>query len=142
MRATLEDAVEAARREAHRVGGLAHEGEPLAVRPGDLLEHLRRAGGVGRDPGKPEIDIALRLPPARRGDPRRDLGRAFGRRRQHHVGGGDRRHLDDEVDAVEQRPREAGLVLRHAALVRLPAAGEARLGRLAAAARVLSLIHI
>src|SRR5215204_6512644 len=64
------------------------------------------------------------------------LGRAFDRRRQHHVGGGDRRHLDDEVDAVEERPREAGLVLRHAALVRLPAAGEARLGRLAAAARV------
>jgi hypothetical protein len=57
---------------------------------------------------------------ARRRDPRRDLGRAFGWRRQHHVGGGDRRHLDDEVDAVEQRPREAGLVLRHAALVRLP----------------------
>jgi hypothetical protein len=60
--------------------------------------------------------------------------RAFGRRRQDEVGGGDRRHLDMEVDAVEQRPRDLGLIIGGAA--RRARAGERRIAEMAAAARV------
>jgi hypothetical protein len=109
---------------------------PSRSRPRDLFDDRRRAGGVGRDAVEAEIGVALDLDAPRRGDAGRDLGRALGRRRQDEVGRRDRGHLDDQVDAVEERPREAGLVLRHAALVRLAPAGKARLGRLAAAARV------
>ncbi len=51
------------------------------------------AGGLG----------ALALYVARGGDTGGDLGAALGRRRQGEVGGGHRRHLDGQIDAVHQR---------------------------------------
>src|SRR3954464_14642950 len=74
----LEDAVEAAGREPHGVGRLAHEGEAVPVGTGDLLDQRRRAGGVGGDALDAERGEALRLHPPRRGDAPGDLGRAFG----------------------------------------------------------------
>ena len=52
---------------------------------------------------------------------------------QHQVGGGDRRHFDLQVDAVEQRPRDARLVALGATR---PGGRPARLAGTAAAARV------
>src|SRR3546814_12939650 len=40
-----------------------------------------------------------------------DLGRTLGRRRQCQVGGRHRRHLDAQVEAVEQRPGQPALVV-------------------------------
>ena len=60
-------------------------------------------------------------PPALRGRRRhaRRLRRALGRRRQDQIGGGDRRHFDMQVDAVEQRAGNARLILRGAARIGL-----------------------
>ena len=52
---------------------------------------------------------------ARARDARRDFAAALGRRRQDQVGGGHRRHLDVQVDAVEQRAGQPRLVLGGAA---------------------------
>ena len=86
--------------------------------------------------GKPERRVARGLHVARPRDARRDLAAAFGRRRQDQVRGGDRRHLDVQVDAVEQRAGEPALIFGGAALVRAAPAGKARIARLPAAARV------
>jgi len=51
-------------------------------------------------------------------------------------GGGDRRHLDVQVDAVDERTRQPPLILGGAARVRAALAGEARLAGAAAAAGV------
>ncbi len=64
--------------------------------------------------------------------PRRDVNRGFGRRRQRQVGGGDRRHVDMQVDAVEQRPGNLRLVLDGA--FGRPAAGLGRVVEIAATA--------
>ena len=74
-----------------------------------------------------DFRVALRLDLARAGDALGDLAASFGRRRQDQVGGGHRRHLDVQVDAVDERPREAALVFGGAARVRAALAGEARL---------------
>src|SRR6266700_7674534 len=78
--------------------------------------------------------VAPALPGARRGDTAGDRGARLGRRRQGEIGRGDRRYVDIEVDAVEQRATEAGLVILRAA--RRPAAGPSRLREIAAAAWV------
>ena len=81
-----------------------------------------------------EIGVARELDIARRGHPRRDLGRAFARRRPHQVGGRHGGHIDQEVEPVDKRPRKAAEILGDAALVGRAPAGEARLvGRAAAA---------
>ena len=73
---------------------------------------------------------------ARARDARRDLAAAFRRRRQDEIGGGHGRHLDVQIDAVEQRARQPRLVVRGAARVGPALAGEARLVGAAAAAGV------
>src|SRR3954463_8840589 len=70
--------MKAAGREAHGVGGLADKREPLRIRPRHLFERRRGAGRVSRDALQVERGVAPRLGFARRGDPRGDLGRAFG----------------------------------------------------------------
>ena len=104
---------------------------------GDLLEHLRRAGGVGRDPGEPEIGDSA-SPAAARAAATRAATSA-----EPSAGGGRIRSAAVTAGTSMTRsmrsssgPEMRAWYLRHAALVRLPAAGEARLGRLAAAARV------
>jgi hypothetical protein len=44
------------------------------------------------------------------GDAGADLGASLRCRRQNEVGGGDGRHFDLEIDTVEQRSRDAGLI--------------------------------
>jgi hypothetical protein len=54
--------------------------------------------------------------------------------RQHQIGGADRLHFDVEVDAVEQRAGDLGLIVGGTA--RRAGAGEARISQMSAAARV------
>jgi hypothetical protein len=101
--AHLQDAMKAARREAHGVGGVADEGQAVRIGLRHLLEKGGRAGRIGGDAVEPQGRIALLLPLPRLEHPGGHLGGAFQGRRQDHVGGGHRRHLDDKVDAIQQR---------------------------------------
>ena len=78
--------------------------------------------------------VALRLERPRRGDTRGDRGTRLGGGRQDQVGRRDRRHLDPDVDAVEERPREPRLIVGDAA--RTAPADMARLAGHAAAAGI------
>ncbi len=48
-------------------------------------------------------------------DARGDIGRAFGGRRQGKICGADRRHIDVEIDAIEQRSGDLALIVGAAA---------------------------
>ena len=127
-------AVPGAGREAEPLGGAGQQGAALGVGLGDRGQQLRRrcrrcsAAWTSRAPGRTagrrsarlrpsacscdcELGQPLALDGARRRHAGGDIGRAFGRRRQGEVGGLDPRHLDAEVDAVEQRAREPALVV-------------------------------
>ena len=106
---------------------------PRVVGSGDILEQASVAIGIGARSRMLQRGEALGLDRPRRGDAGANLGASFRRRRQHEVGGGDRRHLDLQIDAVEQRAGDARLVALGAAAPR--AAGIARLAGAAAAAR-------
>ena len=69
-------------------------------------------------------------------DPGGGLGRALARRRRHQVRGRDRRHVDDKVEAIDERTGEAAEILRHAPLVGRALAGVARLVGHPAPARI------
>jgi hypothetical protein len=73
---------------------------------------------------------------ARQRDTLGDFATALGRRRQDEVGRGHRRHLDMQVDAIEQRSGYAGLILGSAPRVGAAPAGKARLVGFAATARI------
>ena len=90
---------------------------------------MRSCGSAGRG-------VALHLHGAGARHAFRDLAAAFRRRRQDEIGGGHRRHLDVQVDAVDQRARQPALVVGGAARIRAALAGEARLVGAPAAARV------
>ena len=90
----------AARGEAHRFGGLQQQRAARFVRGGVGIEQVAVQFGIGAPPGAFEPPV---LHPARRCDPRRNLGRTFGRGGQCQVADTDRVNLDMEVDPVEQR---------------------------------------
>lgn len=70
--ADAQHAVVAARREAHRVGGLREQLAAGLVGRRDRLEQLAVGLGIGAD--AVVIGIAFRLDPARGGDARGDVG--------------------------------------------------------------------
>ena len=117
------------------VGRLQQQALALGIGRGQLVEQLPVQFGIGADAAVlRQPRIARPLPRARRRDPRRHLGRAFRRRRQREVGGPHRRHVDVQIDAVEERPRDARLILLRAA--RRLAASERGIVEMSAAARV------
>src|SRR5579883_1124115 len=83
-----------------------------------------------------ELGIAARLNPARRGNARGDLGRAFRRCGQHEIRSAYRRNFDHEIDAVEEGSGEARLILGEATGDRLTIAAEARIEGVAATAGI------
>lgn len=99
----LEDAMIAARRQGEALGGFAHERLRARIDRSQLLDRAGRRGGVGGDAGETDRRIALGLDRAGGGDAAGDFGRAFHWRRQNEIGGRHRRHLDLQVDSVEQR---------------------------------------
>jgi hypothetical protein len=131
----LEHAMIAARRQPHRLGGIAQEREPSRIRPRHLVEQGGGAAGIGRAARKAERGVSRRLAGTGRGDAGGHLGRALGRSRHDEIGRRQRGNIDGDVDPIEHRAGNPGLIAGHAALVGLAAAGIARLGRLAAAAR-------
>ncbi len=64
---------------------------------------------------QPQCGEALALDGAGGGDPLGDRARRLRRGGQDQVGGRDRRHVDADVDAVEQRPGDARLIIVDAA---------------------------
>jgi hypothetical protein len=64
---------------------------------------------------------------ARQRDAFGDLPAAFGRRRQDEIGRGHRRDFDVQIDAVDQRTRNARLIIGGAARIEAAAAGAASL---------------
>ena len=66
----LQDPVIAARRKAQPLGGVGQQPEAGSVRFGDLLDEIRRRGGVAGDALEAEARIADELDRSRRGDPR------------------------------------------------------------------------
>ena len=102
----------------------------------DLFQHRTLRLRVGADAVETERGVALGLDVARACDARRDLAAALGRRRQDQIGGGHRRHVDMQIDAVEQRTGEAVLIIGDAARIRAALAHEARIVGAAAAAGI------
>ena len=96
---------------------------------GDAVERLAVDLGIGPEP-LPFIARGLHL--ARSPDPGADFGRAFRRRRQDQVGGGDGGHLAVKIDAIEKRSRHLGLIIGGAA--RCPGASERGIAEMAASA--------
>ena len=90
--------------QAERVGGLAQKRAPGVVGRGDILEQAPVAIGIGARTRMLQRGEALGLDGAGRSDTGANLGASFGGGRQHEVCGADRRHLDLQIDAVEQRP--------------------------------------
>ena len=110
----------APRREFHPVHRLGQEWLDAFVGHRDLIEQFAFGLGVGAHVAiERRIAVVLNVSGARH--PKRDLGRAFGGRRQRQVGGGKLRHVDMEVDAVVERPGDARLIFAGAA--RHPRAG-------------------
>ena len=64
-------------------------------------------GGIAAQMRQSDCRVARRLPLARLRNALGNLAAPFGRRRQEKIGGGHRRHLDVQVDAVDRRPRNA-----------------------------------
>jgi GTP cyclohydrolase IA len=129
-------AVIAAGRKPHRIGCFAQQCQPAAVRPRHVFEHGARHGSVAANVRQPNGGIARYLAFAGQCDARGNLAAAFGGRRQDQVGGRHSRHFDVQIDAIDQRTRNAGLVVGGAAGVRAAAAGEARFAGFAATARI------
>ena len=121
----------AARRQPERVGGLRQQALAVGIRCGVGLQGLAIGFGVAADGG---AGIARSLPGPCGGDAGGDLRAGLGRRRQREIGGRQRRHLDVQIDAVEQRPRQFALIFAGAA--RGAGAGQARIAQVAAAAGV------
>ena len=118
-----EDPGIAAGRKLHRGGGLGEELTAGFVRRGENIERI--AIELRICAGAPGVDCAAGLAGAGGGDAGGNLVRAFGRRRQYQIGGGDGRDLDMQVDAVEQRAGDLGLIIGGAAW--RPRTGEGRI---------------
>src|SRR5260221_343657 len=126
----------AARRKPHGIGGVAQERKPARVRPRQLFQQWTVRGCVGAHLRQADRGVALLLHRAGARDARGHLAASFRRRRQDEIGGGDRRHLDVQVDTVDEGARQPPLILGGAARVRAALAGESRLAGAAAAAGV------
>ncbi len=97
--------------EAHRVRRFGEELCARRVGRCDPIQNLAFGFRIGAD-GETLVTPPLDVPCVR--DPRRNLIAALGRRRQGQIGSGDARDLDMQIDAVEQRPLQAALIIQRA----------------------------
>src|SRR5579883_875176 len=126
----------AARRELEPLRRLMEQRAALGVGGRDLFEKLTVRFRIAVDAtlGRRELGIARVLPRTRLSHPFRDRGRVLGRRRQRKIRWRHCRHVHMEVDAVEERPRDAGLVIEGA--FGRPPAGKRGIVEMAAAAGI------
>lgn len=96
-----EDAVVAARGKAHAIEGIVHEMLALRREKAVGVERLGTHAGVAENAG---VLKALALNKARCVNAALYIGRAFRRRAVFKLLVLKRRSLDDDIDAVEQRP--------------------------------------
>ncbi len=120
----------------HGVGGVAQERHAGGIGPRHLLQQRPIGGGVAADVRGAGGGVALRLERAGARHPLSHLAAALRGRRQDEIGGGDGRHLDMQIDAVDQRARQPHLIVGGATRVLAVLAHEAGLGRMAAAAGI------
>ena len=128
----LQHAMEAARAQREAIGGFPDQGRSGAVELCDILDDRGGRRRICHDILQTKRFITGALQRAGGRDPRRNLARALGGRRQHEIRRGDRRRLDLEIETIEQRPRQARLLLRHAAFIGLTPARKAGIARMAA----------
>lgn len=69
-------------RKTQTFGSFAQKGDACRIGPRNLFDEVPRRGGIRADVGQAELSIAARLDKPRRGNARRDFGRAFRRRRR------------------------------------------------------------
>ena len=141
-----EHPVVAARGEAHAFGGFCQQGPALGFGRGHLFQQFpvdfRIAPGGARERAvlavQPGVAGALAL--AGGGHPGGHGARILGGRRQGEIRRVHRRHLHMQVDAVEERPGDLGLVVERAA--RRARAGQGGIVQIAAAAGTRCLVAI
>jgi hypothetical protein len=104
-----QDPVVAPGREAEAFGNPRQKLPPVAVGARDLFQDP--ALGIGVHAHVRMVGEARGLHRPRGGHPLGHRGRAFARLGQVEIGIGHRRHLDPEVEAVHQRPRDAAQVV-------------------------------
>lgn len=103
----LEDAVVGAGRETEAVGYHLQHPVAVGVQFAEFLDEARRHLGIAMDFG---AAVALLLNMAGALDPPGDVGRTFRLAAISKIAILDRRHLDVDVDAVQQRAGNAGTV--------------------------------
>jgi hypothetical protein len=79
----------------------SEQGKPGAIGARDFFQRRPMRLRIGAHVCQPERGVTLDLDVARAPHAGGDLAAAFARRRQNQIGGGHRRHLDVQVDAVE-----------------------------------------
>lgn len=117
--------------EAHGLGRLRQQLAPRIVRRGMGIEQVSIEFGIAARARSLQSG-ELQGPCPR--NPRGDLIRAFGGRREGKVGSRYGIHLDMEVDPIKQGPRDLGLVIRRTA--RRPTAAERGIAEMTTPARV------
>ena len=126
-----QDTVKTSRRQSHCGRGIRQQLPTGFIRRRHLVEQFAIGLGVGARTMAVEA-IGLHL--ARSGDAVGDLRTALRRGWEGQVRGGDARHFDVEIDAVQQRTGYACLIIRGAA--RRAAAGQGGISEVAATAWV------
>ena len=101
----------------HRLGRVPQKLEARGVQRRDVVEDFAVRLRIDPQVRLAERRETLGLYFSRGGDAGGDFAASFRGRRQHEIGGVDRGHLDVEIDAVEQRPREPRLIVGDAARV-------------------------
>jgi len=124
-------AIVATRRQPQRFGSLGEKLAPRIIGRCGGLEQLAIGFGIG---ARRMAGVARRLDGAGRRYPCRDIGRGFRWWRQCEIGSTDRRDIDMEIDAIEERPRDSSLVIDRA--FRRPRARPRGVPQIAAAAWV------
>ena len=97
--------------EPHGVRCIAQKRKPGRIRACRIFEHGAVRRGVGADMRKADRSIALRLHFARAQNALCHFAASLRWRRQDEIGRGDRRHLDVQIDAVEERPGKPRLII-------------------------------
>ena len=98
-----QSSVETASGQLQCLSGLAQENEAVSVRPSDFFEYTSGCLRIGPRAVWSVLGEPLTLAFARSDHTSPHRCAPFGRRRENQIGGRDRRHLDLQVDPIEQR---------------------------------------
>lgn len=132
----LQDTMETARGQLHTLGCIAHQLSRAIVQMNRVFDEICGRLGIGCDTWQTECTIPLTLALVCCLHAGCNFSRAFNRRRQDQIGGGNSRDLDDEIEPVQQRARQLRLVSGDTAIIRHALAGISGIVGVATAARI------